>query len=71
MWFDARAKLAEIVAPPCDIRDTGRQFSNYCVAVVAVVATPPRERQNPSPAPKPSGMAYLSREKQRQGRAAS
>ena len=44
MWFDAFAKLVEIVAPPCDIRDncdTGRQFSNYCVADVASVATPP------------------------------
>ena len=80
MWFDAFAKLVEIVAPPCDIRDncdTGRQFSNYWVVSVITVSQlsqvsqrPPRESQNPSPAPKPSGMAYLSREKQRQGRAA-
>ena len=80
MWFDAFAKLVEIVAPPCDIRDncdTGRQFSNYCDVSVITVSQlsqvsqrPPRESQNPSPAPKPSGMAYLSRGSRSHGRAA-
>lgn len=43
MWFDARAKLAEIVGdPPCDFRDN-RDTSPSCaprVASVATVATP-------------------------------
>ena len=57
MWFDARAKLAEIVAPPCDIRDTGRQFSNYCDVSVITVSQmsqrPPRKSE-----PKPSAEAF-------------
>ena len=65
MWFDARAKLAEIVAPPCDIRDncdTGRQFSNYWVVSVITVSQlsqvsqrPPRQKPKPARAVRAGG----------------
>ena len=65
MWFDACAKLAEIVAPPCDIRDncdTGRQFSNYCDVSVITVSQlsqvsqrPPRQKPKPARAVRAGG----------------
>jgi len=63
MWFDARAKLAEIVAPLCDIRDncdTGRQFSNYCDVSVITVSQMSRMSQRPprKSEPKPSAEAF-------------
>ncbi|SUZ32862.1 hypothetical protein ROE7235_02625 [Roseibaca ekhonensis] len=64
MWFDAFAKLVEIVAPPCDIRDncdTGRQFSNCCDVSVITVSRMSQVSQRP-PArksePKPSAKAF-------------
>ena len=58
MWFDACAKLAEIVAPPCDIRDncdTGRQFSNCCdVSVITVSRMSQVSQRPPRQKPKPA-----------------
>ena len=58
MWFDAFAKLVEIVAPPCDIRDncdTGRQFSNCCdVSVITVSRMSQVSQRPPRQKPKPA-----------------
>jgi len=69
MWFDAFAKLVEIVAPPCDIRDncdTGRQFSNCCDVSVITVSRmsqvsqrPPRQKPKPARAVRARGLCDI------------
>jgi hypothetical protein len=69
MWFDARAKLAEISGkPPATIATTATKPGNPAprVAKVASVATPPRVKAEPAPPARADGLdpdagAYLDR----------
>lgn len=69
MWFDVRAKLAEIAGQPpatCATPATQAPAAPHCVAVVASVAAPPRLKPQPLPTARADGLdpdagAYLDR----------
>ena len=69
MWFDARAKLAEIAGqPPATTATPATKQADPAprVAEVASVATPPRSKSQPAPPARADGLepdagAYLDR----------
>ena len=59
MWFDPRRKLAEIAGqPPATIATTATNRAEAAprVAVVAVVATPPRQKPKSAPRARADGL---------------